>query len=171
VTLNGGGTDFSFVSIASGESYSVNTVSLASNYLTIDGDLTVATDFAIQAGREIDMGGGTLNAGTLENDGFDIQGDGQVTTTGLLTNNSEIGGNGLTLTLGGLVNNGTLVAASGNLTVQAPSGFAQFSAGELTGGAYEADTSSSTLYLDVGGVVTTDGATISLDGGGGRFLR
>jgi hypothetical protein len=67
---------------------------------------------------------------------------------------------------GGLVNEGTLVAASGNLTVQVPSGFAEFSNGTLTGGAYEAVTSSSTLYLDVGGVITTDGATISLDGGG-----
>jgi hypothetical protein len=112
------------------------------------------------------MGGGTLDAGTLENDGFDIQGDGQVTTTGVLTNNSEIDGSGLTLTLGGLVNDGALVAASGNLTVQAPSGFAQFSDGALTGGAYEALTSSSTLSLDVGGVVTTDGATITLGSGG-----
>jgi hypothetical protein len=85
--------------------------------------------------------------------------------TGVLTNNSEILGSGLTLTLGGFVNDGTLEAASGNLTVQVPSGFAQFSDGALTGGAYEALTSSSTLYLDIGGVVTTDGATITLDGG------
>jgi FG-GAP-like repeat len=166
VTLSGGETDASFISIASDESYSVESVSLASNYLTIDGDLTVATDFAIQAGGEIDMGGGTLDAGTVENDGIDIQGDGQVITTGLLTNDSEIVGNGLTLTLGGLVNDGALIAASGNLTVQAPSGFAQFSDGSLTGGAYEATTSSSTLYLDVGGVVTTDAAAITLSGGG-----
>jgi hypothetical protein len=168
VTLSGGGTDYSFVSIASAESYSVDSVSLASNYLTIDGDLTAATDFDIQADGEIDMGGGTLDAGTVENSGFDIQGYGQVTTTGVLTNNSEIDGyhgNGLTLTLGGLVNDGTLVA-SGNLTVQVPSGFAQFSNGALTGGAYEAVTSSGTLYLDIGGVVTTDGASIMLDGGG-----
>lgn len=164
VTLSGGGTDNSSVSIASDESYSVNSVSLTSNYLTVDGDLTVATDFAIQPGGEIDMGGGTLDAGTVESDGFDIQGYGQVTTTGVLTNNSEIDGNGLTLTLGGLVNNGTLIA-SGNLTVQVPSGFAQFSDGALTGGAYETLGSSSTLYLNVGGVVTTDGATITLDGG------
>jgi len=115
VTLSGDGTDVSFVSIASDESYSVDSVSLASNFLTIDGDLMVATDFAIQADGEIDMGGGTLEAGTLENAGSDIQGNGQVGTTGTLTNNSSIIGNGLTLTLGGLVNDGTLEAASGNL--------------------------------------------------------
>jgi hypothetical protein len=169
VTLSGGGTDVSFISIASDESYSVDSVSPASNYLTVDGDLAVATDFAIQSGGEIDMGGGTLDAGTVENDGTDIQGYGQVTTTGVLTNNSEIDGydgNGLTLTLGGLVNDGTLVA-SGSLTIQVPSGFAQFSDGALTGGAYEAITSSATLYLDVGGVITTDGATVTLDNGGG----
>jgi len=77
------------------------------------------------------MGGGTLDAGTLENDGNDIQGYGQVTTTGVLTNNSEIDsydGNGLTLTLGGLVNDGTLIA-SGNLTVQVPSGSLNFQTG------------------------------------------
>jgi VCBS repeat protein len=61
---------------------------------------------------------------------------------------------------------------SGNLTVQVPSGFAQFSDGTLTGGAYAAGYSgntvanSNTLYLDVGGVVTTDSATITLDRGG-----
>jgi hypothetical protein len=172
VTLSGGGTDASFISIASDESYSVHSVSLASNYLTINGDLTVAVDFAIQAGGEIDMGGGTLAAGTLENDGIDIQGDGQVNTTGVLTNDSSIIGTGLTLALGGLVNDGTLEAASGNLTLQVPSGFAEFSDGRLTGGTYAAGyngnsvSNSNTLYLDVGGVVTTDGATISLDGGG-----
>jgi hypothetical protein len=86
VTLSGGGTDNSTVSIASDESYSIDSVSLASNSLTIAGDLTVATDFANQAGGEIDMegnltvagdfanqggiqmGGGTLDAATLEND-------------------------------------------------------------------------------------------------------
>jgi Tryptophan-rich Synechocystis species C-terminal domain len=166
VTLgNGDGTDYSYVYIASDESYSVGSVSLASNYLTLNGDLTVATDLAIQAGGEIDMGGATLAAGTLENEGSDIQGYGQVDTTGILTNNSLIGGNGLTLTLGGLVNNGTLEATGGNLTVQVPSGFAELSDGTLTGGTYAA-AYSGTLYLDVGGVVTTDGATISLDNGG-----
>jgi hypothetical protein len=88
VTLSGGGTDTSTVSIADDESYSVDSVSIASNSLTIagdltvatdfdiqagsliiDGDLTVATDLTIQAGGEIDMGGGTLDAGTVENGG------------------------------------------------------------------------------------------------------
>jgi hypothetical protein len=176
VTLSGGGTDYSFVSIASDESYSVDSVSLGSNYLTLNGDLTLATDFAIQADGEIDMGGGTLEADTLENEGTDIQGYGQVDTTGILTNNSLIVSSGLgmtlTLTLGGLVNEGTLEAGTGNLTVQVPSGFAELSDGTLTGGTYTAGYSentqanSSTLYLDVGGVVTTDGAKISLDVGG-----
>ena len=58
VTLNGGGTDTSFISIASDESYSVDSVSLASNYLTVDGDLAVATDFAIQARRRNRRGRG-----------------------------------------------------------------------------------------------------------------
>jgi hypothetical protein len=62
VTLSGGGTDSSFVSIASDESYAVDSVSLAQNYLTLDGDLTVATDFTVQSGGEIDMSGATLQA-------------------------------------------------------------------------------------------------------------
>jgi hypothetical protein len=99
VTLSGGGTDYSFVSIASYESYSVDSVSLTQNYLTINGDLMVATDFAVQAGGEIDMGGGTLDVDTLENGGSDIQGYGQVNTTGVLTNNSSIISSDSTLTL------------------------------------------------------------------------
>jgi hypothetical protein len=74
--------------------------------------------------------------------------------------------------LGGLVNEGTLEVGTGSLTVQVPSGFAELSDGTLTGGTYAAGYSentaanSSTLYLDIGGVVTTDGAAISLDRGG-----
>ena len=44
-TATGGGrTETAFISIASDESYSVNSVQLASDFLTIDGDLTVAAD-------------------------------------------------------------------------------------------------------------------------------
>jgi hypothetical protein len=172
VAPSGGGTDTAFISVASDESYSVDSVQLASNFLTIDGVLTVAADFALQAGGAIDVEGGTLDAGTLENNGSDIQGYGQVTTTGVLTNNSEIVGEDLTLTLGGLVNGGTLVAVFGNLVVQVPSGFAQFSDGGLTGGAYIAGyagntaANSNTLYFNIGGVVTTDSAAITLNSGG-----
>ncbi len=169
---SGGITETSFISIASDESYSVDSVQLASDFLTIDGDLTVAADFAIQAGGAIDMEGGTLDVGTLENDGSDIQGYGQLTATGVLTNSSEIAGEDLTLTLGGLVNSGTLAAVFGNLVVLVPSGFAQFSDGSLTGGSYIAGyagntaANSNTLYFDIGGVVTTDGAAMTLNSGG-----
>jgi hypothetical protein len=170
ITFGVGGTDIATISIASDESRTVDSVSLSSNDLTIDGGLTVVTDLAVNAQGVIGVGG-TLNAGSFENDGS-LEGAGQVTTTGVLTNNFGIDGDGLTLTLGELVNHGTFEAVSGNLTVHVPSGFAQFSDGALTGGAYAAGNSeatagiSDTLYLDVGGVVTTDGATISLDGGG-----
>jgi hypothetical protein len=173
VALSDGGTNTSFISVAFDESYLADSVQLASNSVTIDGDLTAATDFAIQAEGEIDLEGGTLDAGTLENDGSNIQGYGQLTTTGVLTNNSEIVGEDLTLTLGGLVNGGTLVAAFGNLVVQVSSGFAQFSDGSLTGGAYIAGyggntvANSNTLYFNIGGVVTTDGAAMTLNSGGG----
>jgi hypothetical protein len=45
---------------------------LAANYSTIDDDLPVATDFAIQGGGEVDMGGATLAAGALQNGGADM---------------------------------------------------------------------------------------------------
>jgi hypothetical protein len=173
VALSDGGTNTSFISVAFDENYLADSVQLASNVLTIDGALTVATDFAIQAEGEIDLEGGTLDAGTLENDESDIQGYGQLTTTGVLTNNSEIVGEDLTLTLGALVNGGTLVAVFGDLVVQVPSGFAQFSNGSLTGGAYIAGyagntvANSNTLYFNIGGVITTDSAAITLNSGGG----
>src|SRR5262249_98249 len=145
----------SFVSIASSESFTVNSVSLTNNILIIDGTLSVADNFAIQQGGEINMNGGSFTFGSLQNDGLDIQGPGQIDSAGILTNDTEIVGNGLDLTLGGLVNNGTLIAASGNLSVNVSSGgFANLSGGTLTGGTYAAgfqhNTSPNVLSLNVG---------------------
>jgi hypothetical protein len=169
--MGGTGIYASFVTIPGAQSYSVNSVSVSNNYLVIDGSLSVANDLALLAGGEIDMGGGSLSAGSFENGGVDIQGSGQVHVSGTMSNTAEVVGGGLTLTLAGLNNTGRLQTASGDLTVNVSSGgFTNLSGSTLTGGTYGAgytgNTTSNTLFLNVGGLVATDAANIVLDGGG-----
>jgi hypothetical protein len=165
-------TVVSDVSIANGETYAVNSLSISNNSLSIKGTLSVSHALTLQHGGEIDMGGGSLSVGSVQNDG-DIQGSGQIFSSGTLTNETLIVGNGLNLTLAGLVNTGTLIAASGDLTVNVSGGgFTNLSGTTLTGGTYEAGYSrntsanSNTLYLNVGGLIVTDAANITLDDGG-----
>jgi hypothetical protein len=169
--LSTGDVYHSFVSVTS--PVTVNSISLTNNYLLTYSTLSVANAVAINHGGEIDMYGGSLSAGSVQNNGNDIQGDGQVHVSGTLTNNSSIIGSGLTLTVANLVNAGTLQAASGDLTVNvAAGGFADLSGTTLTGGTYAAgyagntSANSNTLYLNVGGLIVSDAATIALYGGG-----
>jgi FG-GAP-like repeat len=155
------------------ETYTINSLAISHNDLLLDGNLTVTHDFNISAG-EIDLGfdgsaaGGSLSVGSLDNQG-DIQRHGRIDCSGLFLNEMDVVGSGLILTTVSLTNTGSLVAASGDLTVTvSPGGFTNLSGSTLTGGSYHAGVNqgTSTLFLNVGGVIATDAANISLDGGG-----
>jgi hypothetical protein len=154
---------YSTITVSNGESYSVDSLSLASNELAIQGSLSVAGMLTIQqdAVQPTALGvSGTLSAGSIINDG-QVNGGGLIQVSGSTTNNSIIGGAGLSLTTGALSNSGTLAAILGDFTVNVtPGGFSNLSASTLTGGTYTAD--SGTLYLNVGGVIVTDAADIAL---------
>jgi hypothetical protein len=152
---------------------------ISNNDLLLDGSLTVAHNLNILTGGEIDLGfgsaGGSLSVGSLDNQGL-IQRHGSINCSGLFLNEmtAEVIGSGLSLTTASLSNTGLLVAASGNLTVTvSPGGFTNLSGSTLTGGSYQAGTTANqeakTLYLNVGGVIATDAANISLDGGGAIY--
>jgi hypothetical protein len=157
-----------FVGIASGESVAVRSVAL-DDYLELYGALSVSRDLTENAGAEIDILGGTLEFGSLVNNGFDIQGQGEVQSPGVLTNDSEIIGEGLTISVAGLVNSGSLLAASGDLTVEVNAGgFTNLVGSTLTGGTYQggpAGSAGATLYLNVGAAITTIAADVVFDGG------
>lgn len=147
----------------------VNSINLASGFLIINSSLTVIHDTAVQGQIDMDPGGGgSFSTGTLENNG-QIQGPGQINVSGLLTNNAHIVGNNLTVTATDLNNFGDITALR-DVTVNVSGNFENLSNGTLTGGTYAAgssqNTTSSTLFLNVGGVISTDAASISLSGGG-----
>ena len=75
-TITRGGGTFStytsFVTIATGQSYAARSVSVTNNYLILDGTLTVGGALVLNAGSELDMTGGTLTLGSLQNSGYDI---------------------------------------------------------------------------------------------------
>jgi hypothetical protein len=157
--------------VSTNAAITVNSISLTGNYILVNSSLSVLHDTAVQAGGEIDMhSGGTFSTGTLENNGYDIQGTGQVNVSGQLTNNTQIVGSNLTVTAAELSNPGELVAASGDLTVNVTGHFDNLNGTTLTGGTYIAgfhkNTTPNTLFLNVGGVIATDAANISLLGGG-----
>ncbi len=157
--------------------FAVGSLAISNNFLLLNGALTITHDLNISAGGEIDMrAGSSLSAASIDNNGIDIQGNGSINVTGLFRNESEVVGNGLSLTAGSLINPGSLIAASGNLTVTVShGGFSNLSGSTLTGGTYQAGFSANTtansniLYLDVGSVIGTDAANISLDGGGAIY--
>jgi hypothetical protein len=168
ITTSSGSVYTSFVSMTSNKAYTLNSLDMLSDDLTV-GNLTVLSDITLTSSSEIDMGG-TLSAGSLENGGFDIQGGGQITVSDL-TNTSEIIGSGLTVTATNLNNTGRLIAASGNLTVNVSSGgFTQFSGSTLTGGTYsgggQGSSSAGTLSLNIGSVIAVDAANMTLNAGG-----
>ena len=171
-TITSGGSPYdSIITISNAQTYSVDSVSLSSNALFVAGTLSVAADFDNAAGGLINMEGGSLSAGSLENSGEDIRGSGQISVTGTVTNAQSIFGSGLTLTVAALNNSGNLEAASGNLTVNVTSGgFANLSGSTLNGGSYSAgflgNQSANVLDLNIGGTIAVDAATIALSGGG-----
>jgi hypothetical protein len=159
----------SFISI-SNQSYSINSLSIAENILTLSSaNLAIAGALDIAAGGEIDVNG-VLSAGSVTNNGVDIQGQGTVSSSGTFLNESKIVGEGLSVTAPSFDNVGSLVAASGDLTINVtPGGFANLSGSTLSGGTYSAGTGNTpldTLLLNVGGVITIDAANIILNSDG-----
>lgn len=160
---NSGQPYISFVSIQAGESFAVHSVALR-DYLLIYGSLSVSGNLTQYANGEIDMSGGTLTAGTINNDGYDIQGDGRIIVD-TLTNDTLIIGNNLTIDATTLINNGTLAAGGGVIAVNVGTGgLSGLAGGTLSSGGLEAFTGG-TLALHAGEVITVDAATITLGGG------
>jgi hypothetical protein len=162
----------SFITVSS--DYAAASLAITENFLEIsNGTLSISGALDVQKGGEIDMGGanpigssaGTLDVGSCDNVG-DIQGWGALACSGLLDNLSAIGGDGLTVSAGSLENSGELGAENGNLTLSvARGGFANLTGSTLMGGAYYAgsgDNTPATFYMNVGVVVTTDAANITL---------
>jgi hypothetical protein len=175
IAIGNGNPYISFITESG--AFAVGSLAISNNFLLLNGALTVTHDLNISAGGEIDMRAGSfLSAASIDNNGVDIQGRGSINVTGLFRNGSEVVGSGLSLTAGSLTNPGALIATSGNLTVTVSHGsFSNLSGSTLTGGSYQAGFSANTtansniLYLDVGGVIGTDAANISLDGGGAIY--
>jgi hypothetical protein len=170
--LSTGQPYWSDISAPANTNFTIHSATITNNYLTVAGTLSALGLISILQGAEIDMAGGTLNAGAMQNDGIDIQGPGNIVVSGTLSNTSEIIGNGLSVTAGNLDNTGLLLASSGDLTVNVASGGSSNLVGAaLTGGSYGAGYDStaaaaSRLFLNLGGLIGTDSASIELDGGG-----
>jgi hypothetical protein len=169
VTFSGSGSVYtSYVEISSGDSFSVRSIELR-DYLLISGSLRVSGALVQHEFGEIDMKGGTLVAGSITNNAYDIQGVGSVTVGELVNNQLIVGGSvgsgTLSVTATSLINNGTLAASMGSLILTvAPGGLAGGTAGTLNGGAYWA-MPSGTLSLNIGTLVSVDNAAIKLSGG------
>jgi hypothetical protein len=146
--------------------HSIGSLSISDNSLILKASLTIAHDVNVSPGASIDTRVSMSVGGSLTNNGIAIGGTGSLSVSGLFQNQSLIDGHGLTVTAGSLTNTGQLEASGGNLTVTlAPGGFTNLSGSTLTGGTYTAF-SGSGVYLDVGGVIATDAATINLNFGG-----
>lgn len=155
------------ISINSGESYAVASLSIAPyDEVSIAGALSVAGKLSLPSSAGIDLEGGSLSVGDFRVSEGSISGSGTLTSQSAVDNDGFIYGSGLTLKTPGFGNPGTLVAGQGGLTIDVTraGGFADLSGGSLTGGTYEAD--GGLLQLGTGGAITTDDATIDLEYGG-----
>ncbi len=170
---NGGGVYTSFITIESGESYAVQSVTISNNYLSLIGNLSISGALDLQTGSEIDLAGGTLSFGSLDNDNIDLQGYGQIVTTGTLDNTGSIAGTGngtgliidaATFQNTGLIgaNGDGLSTAASTVTVHAASD-PDLVDGTLGGGGTYDASSGGILDLDLGGLITTDAATIDIE--------
>jgi hypothetical protein len=146
----------------------IRSLHLTDNYLLVSGSLSVGNDVTVHQGGVIEMKGGVLSAQSLTNNAL-IQRTGEVDISGTLINENRIGGLGLTVTAGGFSNPGTLYAGAGGLTINvAPGGWTNLSGTTLTGGTYLAGFDINTfdvackLFLNVGGPITTNAATIEI---------
>ena len=179
-----GAAYISNVSILSNESYSVHSILLNDNlnisgalstsgdfvendgYLTVSGTLHVAGTLSESSNDLIQLNGGSISAQSLTDNGNQTQGYGQITAGTLHNSGVVVGGYGtLAINVTTLTNSGTIEAINGTTAITVPSGgLSNFSGGTLSGGSY-AGLASGTLSLDIGGVISTDAANITLAGG------
>lgn len=159
VTYTSGGAYSSSISIDPGQSYSINSARIVSNHLLLNGSLTVTGALSLSSGGEVDLKGGRLSIGALDNSGYDIQGSGEVTSQGSIVNTGLIVGN-LVLSLHEFTNSGRV---AGNATINNPAGgFTNFANGTLTGSTYES-LDGGPLTFDVGGLIFSDPANLIID--------
>jgi hypothetical protein len=186
LTDSSGNTKSYTIEIKCGESFDVCTLDMAGSTLRLAGTLTLGTGVnVISNSAEVDLAGGTLNAGYLHLAGTPsvqgLIGTGTIAASDYLYIQSSIisscgtanscrspcgpsqtNGSTLTITGGELVNAGLLEANAGTTFIVAVSDFTNFCSGVLSGGAYE--TNSGTLDLHTPGVITTDAADIIISG-------
>ena len=150
--------------IATTETFSVNSLQLATGMVTVDGVLSIAAASDVAPYAVLD-GGGTVDGGaTLTNQGT-IAGD-VATPQGGSTVALEI------LTAG-LANAGSIVARNGGIVLIGSQDFSNLVAGTLTGGVYEVDGNSAAIDIvaaDAASPVVTDAATITLNGAGATIF-
>jgi len=174
------------VEIKCGESFDICTLDMAGSKLQLAGTLTLGTGVnVISDTAEVDMAGGTLNAGYLHLAGTPsvhgligtgtiaasdylyiqssiISSGGTASSCRSICSPSQTNGSTLTVTGGELVNAGLLEADSGTTFVVNVSDFTNYGSGVLSGGEYEAN--GGTLDLHTPGAITTDSADIILSG-------
>ena len=176
-----------FIQIEPGKSFSIGSLTLAANSLLIYGALQSAGGVTVGANAGIQLLGGALSAQSLQVNGSGaatngLFGVGEIDVAGRVTNSSSIiGGNAaglssltsLTLKAGSIDNSGGLleagVGATFTIETGSASGFANYAAGVLTGGAYMAQ-SNGTLDLKTPGLITSDAATLILAGAGADVI-
>jgi hypothetical protein len=190
VVPNGSGVDVVIPTITTGSNgqiynsfltedgtYTISSLAISNNDLLLNGNLTVLHNVTVLTGGDILLGfnfgspaTGSLSVASLDNSGA-VGGRGSINSSGPILNEGEISGGGLSLTAPSLNNVGTLFAHPGNLIVTiSPGGFTNLSGSTLTGGTYTAigdpttPNSSGALFLNVGAVIATDAAKISLSG-------
>ncbi len=165
----------SFVAIQSGEGFAVQSVTVTNNFIELSGTLSIAGALDLETGGEIDLAGGTLTFGSLTNGGTDIQGYGRIETAGTLDNTGLIigggGATGLVIDAASFRNTGTILAGASNVatassptttvTIDAASD-ADFAGGTLGGGGTYEAIYGGILDLNLGGVITTDAATLEI---------
>ena len=152
------------------QSYAVRSLSVTSDeidigYLLPTGSLAVSGALSLTANAELRVTfKQTDSAGTLSIDPTStLSGTGTFNVAGLFTNAGTISMGGASITAGSFTNSGTLFGAGITVTVTGgPGAFTNLSGGVLTGGTY--NPFAYPINLNVGGTITTDAATIILQG-------
>ncbi len=139
------------------------------------GNLSISGALDLETGSSIGLFGGTLSFGSLSDDNIFIQGNGQIVATGTLDNTGEITGGdgpggGLVINAATFRNSGGISAFSSDTASSAATTVTIHAMvdpdlvnGTLSGGSYSAG-GSGILDLDLGGLITTDAASIEIDG-------
>ncbi len=176
VTFTSGGAAYAtIITIGSGESYAVQSVTISNNYLSLIGNLSISGALDLQTGSQVDLAGGTLSFGSLDNDNGLLQGYGQIVATGTLDNTGKIGGigngTGLTINAATFQNTGSIGASGPGISTAPALALTIHAAvdpdlvdGTLGGGGTYSAGAGGILDLDLGGLITTDAATIEFDG-------